>query len=82
MKTAEEQSSTVRTSGLDARQYRVMGWFLIVLAMVAGTIIVADFWQRLGSAAPMLVLACVMDLVAGAVLLYLGKKKAKLEHHG
>lgn len=83
MKTAEQQSVESHvSSGLNARQFRVMGSFLIALALIAGIAIVADFWERLGSAAPFLAIACVMDVVAGGVLLYLGNKKARMEHNG
>lgn len=83
MTTLERQQEVEsRSSGLNARQYRVMGWFLILLALIAGTVIVVDFWKRLGSAAPLLAMACVMDMVAGSILIYLGKRKAKAERNG
>ncbi len=82
MKIASEQSAVRTSSSFNARQYRVMGVFLIVLAMIAGTVIVVDFWKRLGSAAPILAMACVMDTVAGGTLIYLGQKKARMERNG
>jgi hypothetical protein len=82
MNTTEQQSAARRDKTLSARQYRVMGWFLIVLAVVLATVVVADFWKRLGSAAPILTLACAMDVVAGGILIYLGNKKEKLERNG
>lgn len=82
MKTAEQQAAHARASGLSARQFRVMGSFLIGLAVIVGIVIIVDFWKRLGSAAPLLAIACVMDVVAGGVLFYLGHKKARMERNG
>ncbi len=80
--TQQQSSSREKERTLTGRQYRVMGWFLIVLALTLAAIVVLDFWKRLGSAAPILTLACAMDVVAGGFLIYLGNKKEKLERNG
>ncbi len=80
--TEQQSTASAKEKTFSARQYRVMGWFLIVLALIVAGIVVIDFWKRLGSAAPILTLACVMDIVAGGFLIYLGHKKEKLERNG